>query len=226
MSTMTLEVKDGIHILNLDNADNGNTFTLTVLQEYLAALDEVERYEGNTALMISCDHDKTFSTGIDLEWLLAQPEEGINEFVKTLERLFYRLAMLNAPTVASINGNCYAGGAILVSAMDFRFMRADRGRFCYPEVDIKIPFTPMMNDIIHLMPNKHVLKSMALLGQAYTGDECLQANIVDGLHAADTLKAETFEFAKRLAQKDRATYTTIKQRMRGSIAAHKEAVLG
>jgi len=226
MSTMTLEVKDGIHLLNLDNGDTGNTFNLEVIQEYLAALDEVERYEGNTALMITCDHAKTFSTGINLEWLLAQPEAGINEFVKTLEQLFYRLAMLNAPTVACINGNCYAGAAIMTSAMDFRFMRADRGRFCYPEVDIKIPFTPLMNDIIHLMPNKHVLKSMALLGQAYTGEQCLQANIVDGIHAAETLQAETFEFAKMLATKDRATYTTIKQRMRGSIAVHKQAVLG
>lgn len=226
MSTMTLEVKDGIHLLTLDEGDSGNTFTLAVLQEYLAALDEVERYEGNTALMITCDHSKTFSTGINLEWLMGQPEAGINEFVKTLETLLYRLAMFNAPTVAAINGNCYAGGAILVSAMDFRFMRSDRGRFCYPEVDIKIPFTPMMNDIIHLLPNKHVLKSMALLGQAYTGDECLQANIVDGLHSQETLQAETFEFAKLLATKDRATYTTIKQRMRGSIAAHKQAILG
>lgn len=224
MSTMTLTVKDGIHLLNLDNGDNGNTFTLAVIQEYLAALDAVERYEGNTALMISCDHAKTFSTGINLEWLLAQPEAGINAFVKTLETLLYRLAMLNAPTVACINGNCYAGGAIMMSAMDFRFMRADRGRFCYPEVDIKIPFTPLMNDIIHLLPNKHVLKSMALLGQAYTGEECLQANIVDGVYALESLQAETFEFAKSLAQKDRATYTTIKQRMRGNVAAHKSAL--
>lgn len=226
MSTMTLEVNDGIHLLNLDEGDTGNTFTLKVLQEYLAALDEVERYEGNTALMISCDHPKTFSTGINLEWLLGQSEAEINDFVKTLEILFYRLAMLNAPTVAAINGNCYAGGAIMVSAMDFRFMRSDRGRFCYPEVDIKIPFTPMMNDIIHLLPNKHVLKSMALLGQAYSGEECLQASIVDGLHTQETLQTETFKFAKHLATKDRVTYTTIKQRMRGAIAAHKQVIFG
>ena len=147
--------------------------------------------------------------------------DDFKEFVDTLEEVFYRLAMLNLPTIGCINGNCYAGGAILATAFDFRVMRDDRGRFCYPEVNIKIPFTEMMIDVIELLPNKHALKHMALTGVAKTGKECLEDNIVDALFPMESLQAGALGYAKELAKKDRSTYTTIKHSLRKNIAKHR-----
>jgi enoyl-CoA hydratase/carnithine racemase len=224
MSTMSLAVKEGVHVLTLTNNDNENKLNLDVINEYLAALDVVEAYQGNTALLVTCEHEKTFSTGIDLEWLIGCDEEQRAEFVLTLEKLLYRLALLNAPTVMCLNGNAYAGGAIIASAADFRVMRSDRGRFCYPEVNIHIPFTPMMVDVIDLIPNKHALKHMALTGVAYTGEECAALNIVDSVHPQAQLQQQAMNTAKMLSEKDRATYTTIKRRLRPAISRHAEAL--
>jgi len=223
MTTMNLEFKDGVHVLTLTDGDNDNTLSQAVLEEYHGALDRVEAFEGNTALLITCAHEKTFSTGINLPWLLSQTPEKSQLFVETLERLIYRLALLDMPTIAAINGNCYAGAAIMMSGMDFRFMRADRGRFCYPEVNIKIPFTPMMIDVISLIPNKHALKHMALTGTAYTGEECKAFDIVDDIFPRDQLQEMSLAFAREMAQKDRQTYTTIKRSMRQAIARHQLA---
>jgi len=224
MSTMNLTVKDNVHVLSLINNEHENRFNQDVLEEYLAALDKVEAYQGNTALMITCEHEKTFSTGIDLEWLMAQSAEGQALFVKTLETVLYRLALLSAPSLIAINGNAYAGGAILSCASDFRVMRSDRGRFCFPEVNIKIPFTPLMSDIVDLLPNKHALKHMMLTGRPYTGIECEQFNIVDSIHAEDELQTQAFEFCRALAEKDRATYTTIRNTIRPNISRHGKAL--
>ena len=160
MATMQLDLKEGIHILTLTNADNGgdNRLTTEIVSEYLAALDTVEQYQGNTALLLTCEHEKTFSTGINLDWLMQLDDAGRREFSTVFEILLCRLALLNAPTVACINGNAYAGGAILASAADFRVMRSDRGRFCFPEVNIKIPFTPVTSDIGQLLPNQQAVK--------------------------------------------------------------------
>ena len=57
--------------------------------------------------------------------------------------------------------HAYAGGALIASACDFRTMRADRGRFCFPEVDIKIPFTPIMTEIVRLLPNPTITSGNA-----------------------------------------------------------------
>lgn len=224
MSTMQLRLLDGVHVLTLTNNEHENKLNIDVMGEYHRALDAVENYEGNTALLITCEHEKTFSTGIDLEWLGSQTPEGVQNFVLELERVLYRLAMFNAPTIACINGNAYAGGAILLTALDFRVMRADRGRFCYPEVNIHIPFTEMMTDIIGLVPNKHVLKQMALLGTPLTGEECVAADVVDAIYPLQALQQEAMNLAVQLAQKDRNTYTTIKRRMREGLTRHAEAL--
>jgi enoyl-CoA hydratase/carnithine racemase len=44
------------------------------------------------------------------------------------------------PTVAAINGHAFGAGSMLAIAHDFRVMRVDRGYYCFPEVDIRIPF--------------------------------------------------------------------------------------
>ena len=131
---MELDVRQGIHVLTLTDTENGNENTLTteVMNDYLAALDEVESYPGNTALLITCEHEKTFSTGINLVWLNAQNAAGKQQFLDLFNTVLCRIALLNAPTVACINGNAYAGGAIIAAAVDYRVMRNDRGRVCFP----------------------------------------------------------------------------------------------
>lgn len=221
---MKLEVKENVHVLTLTNNDNENKFDLDVMHEYLAALDTVEKYQGDTALLICCEHEKTFSTGINLDWLIAETKEQQGAFVKALETLLFRLALLNAPTVVALNGNTYAGGAILASAADFRVMRSDRGRFCFPEVNINIPFSPLMTDIIDLLPNKHALKHMALTGVAYTGEQCKAFDIVDSIHPQDELQDAAFSLANDLGQKSRTTYTTIRNGLRVAVESHRESL--
>jgi len=222
MTTMNLQLTDGVHILTLTNAENGgdNRLTTEVVEEYLAALDIVEQYQGNTALLLTCSHEKTFCTGINLDWLLPLNDADRREFTTAFETLLCRLALLSAPTVACINGNAYAGGAIVASATDFRLMRSDRGRFCYPEVDIKIPFTQVSSDIGQLLPNQQAVKNMMLTGVAYTGLECAELQIVDAIYPQDQLQQEAFSLAKTLASKDRQTYCTNRNLMRPEIVAH------
>ena len=217
MSTMNLSLKDGIHILTLTNAANDNTFTTEVMNEYMAAFDTVESYQGNSALIITCDDEKTFSTGINLAWLTEQSAEGTAEFMQAFHTVLCRFALLNIPTIACINGNAYAGGAILASGADFRLMREDRGRFCLPEINIPLPFTPVTLSMVSLLPNQQALKNMLLTGIAYTGLEAEALNIVDSIHPADELQISAFKLAQLLATKDRAIYSSIRNDMRPQI---------
>jgi len=50
--------------------------------------------------------------------------------------------------IAALQGHTFAAGAMLALAHDQRVMRSDRGFFCFPEVDIGIPFTVGMNALI------------------------------------------------------------------------------
>lgn len=218
MSFMKLEKRGTVHVLTLTNGDKDNTFNPDVLAEYNQMLDRIEKYPDNAALLITSEHPKTFCNGIDLPWLLTQTPEGFQAFVTQLENLLLRVATLNLPVVAAINGNCYAGGAILASACDFRFMREDRGRFCFSEVNIKIPFTPVMMDVIKLLPDAQALRDLALTGKAVGGLEAYRMKVADGIHSETALFPEALAFAEIMAEKHRATYTTIKRCLRPGLA--------
>ncbi|HEX4870550.1 MAG TPA: enoyl-CoA hydratase/isomerase family protein [Moraxellaceae bacterium] len=214
MAFMKLEKRGAVYVLTLTNGERDNTFNPDVLAEYHQMLDRIEDHPDNAALLITSDHPKTFCNGIDLPWLLTQTPEGFQAFVESLENLLLRVAVLNLPVIAAINGNCYAGGAILASACDFRFMREDKGRFCFSEVNIKIPFTPVMVDIIRLLPDAQALRDLALTGKAVGGIEAMKMKVADRIHPEATLLSEALAFAEAMAEKHRATYTTIKRSLR------------
>ncbi|MDP2227596.1 MAG: enoyl-CoA hydratase/isomerase family protein, partial [Moraxellaceae bacterium] len=115
MSFMQLDKQDGVYVLTLTNGEKDNTFNPDVLAEYHARFDEIEASRDDAALLITSNHPKTFCNGIDLPWLMTQDADGFSGFVQSLENMFLRLAVLNLPVIAAINGNCYAGGAIMAS---------------------------------------------------------------------------------------------------------------
>jgi enoyl-CoA hydratase/carnithine racemase len=222
MSTMTLQLKEGVHVLTLTNNEKENTFTLEVLHEYLAAFEQVASYKGNTSLLITCVGEKTFSNGINLNWFMGtSTQQEKDAFPETIDKVYVALATLNAPTVICMNGNTYAGGAILAACGDFRVMRADRGRYCFPEVNINIPFRPKMHTVLDLYYNQQALKEMMLLGTPKTGAECLAAGLVDYLYPLEELQDKAFELAKTLKSKNRVTYTTIKQGLREKLFSYR-----
>jgi enoyl-CoA hydratase/carnithine racemase len=219
MTTMTLDKQQSIYILTLTNGQHENGLSHDVLNEYNETFNQIESSSQNACLIIQSDHPKTFCNGINLNWLVQQTLDDKKAFIKLLENTLIRLALLNLPVIACINGNAYAGGAILASACDFRLMRADKGRFCFPEVNINIPYTPAIADIVQLLPNQHAVWQMSLTGHAMTGAECLAAQVVDHIYGADALNAETLKFAEEMAHKSRSTYTTIKHQLRSNIVS-------
>ena len=72
--------------------------------------------------------------------------EQAGAFVAQLENLMLRVGLLDMPTILALNGNGDTGGAIFTTAVNFKFMGSDCGRFCYPEVNINIPFTACHGD--------------------------------------------------------------------------------
>ena len=123
MSTLDLRKENSVYVLTMTNGEKSNTFTADVLGEYNAVLDEIEVSQDNASLVLTSSHDKVWSTGINLEWLITQPVGYHQEFASLLDEFYIRWALLNLPTVGCLTGHTYAAGAILASALDFRFMR-------------------------------------------------------------------------------------------------------
>jgi len=202
--------RDGeVFVLNL--GDNENRWSPDWLAGANKALDEVEAAEGPRAL-VTTSTGKFWSNGLDLEWL-GQHSDQLGDYLKQVHDLLARVLELPMPTVAALQGHTFAAGAMLALAHDFRVMRADRGFFCLPEVDIQIPFTPGMSALIQAKLTPSVALEAMTTGRRYGGADAKATAIVDATAPEDGVLSAAIEIARPLTSKPAATLGMIKSRM-------------
>ena len=202
--------RDG-EVFVLDLGDDENRFHPTWLASANAALDEVEAAASPRALVLHAT-GKFWSNGLDLTWLGANADQ-LGSYVSAVQGLLARVLTLPVPNVAAIGGHAFAAGAMLSLAQDFRVMRADRGYFCLPEVDIQIPFTPGMSALIQARLSKQVAHEAMTTGRRYGGTDALRAGIVDAVADEGKVLETAIELIRPLAGKPSATLGAIKARM-------------
>jgi enoyl-CoA hydratase/carnithine racemase len=205
----TLERDGDIAVLNI--GDDENRFTPDWLDGMHGCLDEVERMSAPAGLVTVAD-GKFWSNGLALDWLIANPDRA-RTYVDTVQRLFSRVLVLGVPTVAAIQGHCYAAAGILALAHDWRVMREDRGFFCLPEVDLPLPFPPGMDALVRAkLPVAAAFESM-VTGRRYGGAEALETGIVTQAVGEDRVRSAALELARSQMGKAGPVLGTIKSTM-------------
>ena len=174
MASVAYELDEHVAVLTMNSGEN--RFNPDFLKAFLDAMDEIQEKTEATTLVVTSAHEKIFSNGIDLEWIIPvihnSEIDRAKNFFYELNRLFRRMVTYPLITVAAINGHAFAGGAILSCAFDFRFMRSDRGYFCFPEVDLGIPFLPGMNALLKKAMPLYKVEEMEYTGCRLTAEEC------------------------------------------------------
>ena len=211
-----LDRSGDVFVLTMDEGEN--RMNKPWLDAFNRALDEVDAAQGPKAL-VTTGSGKFFSNGLDLEPLMELGPERMAAFVAADERLFARIIKSPYITVAACNGHTFAAGAMLALCHDFRVMRADRGFFCLPEVDIGIPFSPGMDALIKRRLPPTVAHQVMVTGTRYGGDQAAALGIVDTSTSEEDLIPRATAMAAELATKAGPVMGTIKERMYADLIA-------
>lgn len=218
MTTIDFTTNEHVAIVTLNSGEN--RFNPSFLKNFLDVLDTIETSSEATTLIVTSAHEKIFSNGIDLEWLVPVIQKGdvatAKEFFYLMNKMFRRIVTYPMLTIAAISGHAFAGGAIMCCAFDFRLMRSDRGFFCFPEVDLGIPFLPGMNALLKKAIPLYKLEEMEYTGKRLTADECQRHHIVTHTCPGTELMAEALKFAQTLNKK-RAVVHEMKLRLNKDI---------
>ncbi|MCB0927885.1 MAG: enoyl-CoA hydratase-related protein [Mycolicibacterium insubricum] len=203
-----LEFHDGIAVLNL--GDDENRFSPTLLDEIEADIERALT-EGAQGL-VTTGGGKFYSNGLDLDWVGAHSDR-LEWYVGRVHALFARVLALPVPTVAAVVGHAFGAGAMLAMSHDFRVMRTDRGFFCLPESDIRIPFTPGMTALLQAKFTPQTAVASMTTGRRFGGPDALRFGIVDAVADEDAVTTDAVDLLRPLAGKDRGTLGAIKESM-------------
>lgn len=214
-----LDRQDGVFVLRMNQGEN--RFNAESVKALNVALDRVEAEAEPTAL-VTTGAGKFYSNGLDLEWIAQQPPSEVQPFIGRVHELLARMLMFPVITVAAVNGHAFAAGGMFMLAHDFRLMRKDRGYFCLPEVDIRIPFTGPMKELIQARLPRLTAHEAMVTGRRYTAEQALSAGIVEQAHDEADVLPQAIALAKTHAGKSPATLSAIK---RGAYPQMLEAVL-
>ncbi|MEM1075694.1 MAG: enoyl-CoA hydratase/isomerase family protein [Pseudomonadota bacterium] len=198
MSIVEYEEQGKVALVTMNNGENRQDTAFA--RAMLAAIDRAQENKSIRALVIHSSDEKNWSQGVDLNFLntsmKSQDFDEIKAFMYGMNEVFSRLLLAPFPVIASINGHAFGNGAMLACACDFRFMRSDRGYFCFPEVDISIPFLPGMIAFVQKAVPQYRLNEMKLTGRRVTAQELESDHIIEAACPdSETTLAQSMEFA-------------------------------
>ncbi|MCK9363348.1 MAG: enoyl-CoA hydratase/isomerase family protein [Syntrophales bacterium] len=219
MSSIKWQKSETVAVITMTNGENRHNPEF--IESILSAFDEIENDTDVFSVIITSDDPKSWSQGIDLQWMTTAVAgndlQGIRDFMYGLNRLFKRMLLYPMPIIAAINGHVFGDGSIMACACDFRFMKADRGYFCFPEIDINIPFLPGMLALTKKAIPNHKLQELILTGKRAGAPELAQSHVITkSCKDAEELMTESLLFAKSFTKK-RPIFGEIKKRMYGCI---------
>lgn len=213
--TVEMDQRGAVAILRWN--DGENRINTDSMAEWHAALDQLESVEGPLAL-VAIGTGKFFSNGLDLD-RFAQDLDEAAAAVAAFKLLLGRLLVFPAYTVAAINGHAFAGGAMIASCFDARVMRSDRGYFCFPEVDIALPFDEALTAAVSARLPAEAVQDAMITGRRYTAEEALALGIVTDTTDERRLLELAVALAEPIAGKDRRVVGEHKRLLFGAAAA-------
>ena len=218
-----LERHDDVFVLTM-TADE-NRWNTTFGRAFDEALDEVEASEGPAALVTTSAHEKFFSNGLDLDWVMdpaAHPEGGDRAvFGDEFMRVQGRLITLSVPTVAAVGGHAFGAGFMNALCHDVRIMREDRGYMCANELEIGMTIpVPEIALFRHKIPAS-AFHETVILARRWTAPAAVEAGFVEQAVPHDKVLETAIARAASLAHlgANRANMAWQKEALYGENAA-------
>lgn len=180
MNIVQWEKQNDTAVITMCN--EANRQNILFAEQMIHCLDQIIEDETIYSMVLTSSDEKNFSQGIDVEWMKQkfadEDFDSIKTFMYGMNTVFKRLLLMPLPVIAAINGHAFGNGAILSCACDFRFMRKDKGFFCFPEVDVNIPFLPGMMAFVRKAIPEYLFNDMLLSGRRLTATELEVSNVI------------------------------------------------
>jgi enoyl-CoA hydratase/carnithine racemase len=127
----------GVATVTLDRPNRYNALGSRIVEELGEVLTAIESSGRIRAVILTGAGERAFCSGVDLKERAEMDADERWAHNRALGAFAERLARLQLPTIAAINGLAFGGGLEITLACDFR-IAAEGAKFALPEVGIGI----------------------------------------------------------------------------------------
>src|SRR5215204_1724307 len=190
-------VEAGIAEGTLNLPDRYNALGSLMVGQLGEALEEIEVSEEVRAMILTGAGDKAFCSGVDLKERAEMDADGRWSHNRTLGAFAGRLARLQVPTFAALNGLAFGGGLEIALACDFR-ITAEGANFALPEVGIGIVPGAGGTQRLPRLIGVTRAKELILTGRRVDARAALEMGLVSQVVPSDSLMEESATLAREI----------------------------
>lgn len=178
-----------------------NAFSISFLDEIIAALRQASADPDVRAVVLSSDIPGMFCAGLDLDIILDSDEATVRAF---LNRLYIELwevqRTLGKPTIAAVDGAARGGGMTLAISCDM-IIAGEAATFGYPEINLALP--PAIHFAhLHRIVGRYRAFDLLFTARSFDAREALSLGLVS--RVASHALPEAMETARIIAAKSSA----------------------
>ncbi len=208
-SPVRLQRDGAVAVLELNRPQALNVVDLPTARAFLAACRELSG-DASVRAVLLCGAGRSFGVGGDLRAMAeGDAAEVAGELIAALHESVQRLAALDAPVVAALQGVVAGGSWSLALAADdavFTLAYAQIGASCDVNASWALP---------RMVGLRRALQ-IALLGERLDAAQALELGVVNRLVPAAQLREQAMAVARQLAEGPTLAYGRLKRLMRGS----------
>jgi methylglutaconyl-CoA hydratase len=203
--------------ITLNRAEKRNAISLALVDELLAALDEIERSSAQVVILTGAG--KAFCAGLDLDELKnllgKTPDENVKDSAR-MGLVFRRIYDFPLLTIAAVNGAAIAGGTGFATMCDFT-LAVPEAKFGYTEV--RIGFVPaIVSSMLVWQVGHKIARDLLLSGRIVDAAEAHRLGLVNEIMPVERLMARSCELAAQLMENSPTSVRQTKKLINGFIA--------
>lgn len=200
--TILVEQEGPIGILKLNRPQALNALNSKVISELIAALEDIEKGVMPKVVILTGAGEKAFVAGTDIIEMENLSSFEAREFANFVRQAIDKVAALNRPVIAAINGFALGGGCELAMACDIR-IASERAKMGQPETGLGIIPGSGGTQRLPRLVGVSKAKQLVFTGELIDAKTALEIGLVDKVVPPDQLMEETKKIAGTIASKPR-----------------------
>lgn len=211
-----IAVREGVCTLTLNRPDRLNAIDMEMLEALVAALDAAAA-DGATRVIVLAGAGRSFCAGADIGQMVERTPAEWERIVERYLDPVRRIAALDKPVIARLQGDVVGGGLGLAMACDLR-IAASGARFCAPFIKLALAGCDMAAGyFLPRLVGLGLATEMMMTGRFVDAQEAAGSRLVSRAVPEEELDAAVGKLAAQLAAGPAAALAVTKRAIRRSL---------